>query len=106
MNTNTFYHGTNANPISIMDDAKASSNINGFGFYCTTSAEVAKRYGKNVIAFVMDASLELSYIQRPIDQRYVDNLASYKECEENGVECVFNNTNQLILDNVNTYVVH
>jgi hypothetical protein len=81
------YHGTNARSIDIMDSPKASRNINGLGFYATKDINVANKYGSKVIAFDIDDEL-IEYIERPIDQSYVEGLSTYEECAKNGMEIV------------------
>ena len=86
----TLYHGTmNTNTNEVVDYPKASKSINGFGFYCTLDAETAGGFGR-VVAWVLTKEQfdELEYIQRPIDQRYTEGLASYAVCASYGMEVV------------------
>jgi hypothetical protein len=82
----SYFHGTNSNVINVIDNPIAKSAINGFGFYVTLNIEEAKKYGKNVIEFVMED--EFDAVTRPIDQRYVEGLATLQECMEGGMEVV------------------
>ena len=106
MKTITYYHGTNNNAIEVADNAKVTSSINGLGFYTSTDIDVARKYGRNIIAFVMNVETELKCITRPIDQRYVEGLASYDECAASGMETVFSCTHALILDAEDVIITH
>lgn len=82
------YHGTNSNTIEVLDSPKVSKSINGLGFYATRDIEVAKRYGRKVLAWELDDTLVEAYIERPIDQSYVDGISSYEMCALGGMELV------------------
>ena len=81
------YHGTNARTIDVIDSPKATKNINGLGFYASKDIEVAKKYGSKVVAWDIDDTM-VEYIERPIDQSYVDGISSYEMCALGGMEIV------------------
>ena len=81
------YHGTNASTTEVIDSPKATKNINGLGFYASKDIEVAKKYGSKVVAWDIDDTM-VEYIERPIDQSYVDGISSYEMCALGGMEIV------------------
>ena len=90
MSTITLYHGTMSMDINdVIDYPKASNAINGLGFYTSLDEETARGFGR-VVAWVIDKELfdKLEYTQRPIDQRYMEGLATYHECASYGMEVV------------------
>lgn len=76
------YHGTNATIEQLELGAKATRNINGFGFYFTDCKESAQQYGKNVIC----VETEEDVCFQPIDKRYIENMELFSECLAGGVE--------------------
>ena len=76
------YHGTNATIEQLELAARATRNINGFGFYFTNCAESAKQYGKNVVCVETDLNIAFT----PIDKRYMEDMSVFSECLEGGVE--------------------
>ena len=94
------YHGTNASNIfNVMDNARMTKNINGLGFYLTNDINTASRYGSKIICWIVDKDIPM--IVRPIDQRYVEGLATYEECARGGMEYVVTtqaNLNDLLLE--------
>ena len=103
-----YYHGCSASVLfDVMDFPKASMSVNGVGFYCTDDPKVAARYGSCVVAFDVGYSNEVTCVVRPIDQRYVEGLASYNECKEGGLEFVFNQmqANKLVDESAEVYVL-
>jgi hypothetical protein len=86
MKTTKLYHGSNASNLNdVIDYPKAKSAINGFGFYVTKDIEVAKQYGR-VVYWEVETALIENCKERPIDQRYVENIELYDECAEGGME--------------------
>lgn len=91
MRTIKLYHGTNATNLKdLLDSPRATSNINGLGFYTSLDLEVAKKYGRTVVCWELDMNYldGLDSVSRPIDQRYTEELASYDECAKGGMEIV------------------
>jgi hypothetical protein len=81
------YHGTNARTIEVIDSPKATKNINGLAFYGSRDIEVARKHGGKVVAWDIDEDM-VEYIERPIDQSYVDGISSYEMCALGGMEIV------------------
>lgn len=108
MNTIKLYHGTNANPLHVMDSARMTKNINGYGFYLTNDIEVARKYGRHVVCFELSMTADVKFTVRPIDQSYTIGLRAYDDCVLDGQEWVITDTrsmNNLILDCENSYEV-
>lgn len=84
----TLYHGTNAiNLNEVLDSPKATKNINGLAFYLSREYDTASRYGNRVVAWEVDEAM-VTFIERPIDQSYVDGISSYETCVLGGMEVV------------------
>ena len=101
------YHGTNASNINdVIDNAKMTNNINGFGFYLTNDEDVARRYGAKVICWEVDINIPM--IVRPIDQSYNEGFITYQEAADAGLEFVITTPkglNMLLLDHDDVYTV-
>ena len=89
------YHGTNSNINNVIDSPKLTQSLNGLGFYLTNDIEVAKKYGRNIIAYDI-TGFDLPMTIRPIDLSYLDGLSTYEECVKGGIEYVV--TTQSALD--------
>jgi len=98
------YHGSSCYNINdMLDNPKATQNINGFGFYTTTSLQTAKLYGSIVYCYEVES---LKYTQRPINRAWEDGISTYEECVKQGMEVVIVDVDSFILDEVvDAYVV-
>lgn len=102
------YHGTNSNPVDIMDNAHMTCNINGFGFYLTNDPTVAAQYGRYVVCFEVSDEINVDFTIRPINQSYIDSIRTYRDCMKEGMEWVITDSksmNNLILDCEDSYAV-
>jgi len=101
------YHGTNANPIEVMDLPKVTQCINGSGFYTTKDIDVAMKYGRNVVCWEINAEDFPFLAETPIDLSYVDGIKDYEHCKELGMEVILcqEAADRMALECINAYVL-
>ena len=88
------YHGTNTNSlIDLIDNPKLGKCINGDGFYLTPEIEVAKKYGRTVLAYELSTQVcdSIAFTIRPIDLSFIDGIVCFGQAKEGGMEWVITN---------------